>query len=139
MTYKFDAKNNEKVIIPILSVMTIGAMFCLFIFNSLIIDIIVFLVSAFDFYCSRRIYRRNKTRIKELLFVDNAIRFSFFSKNKDALVVKETDCDITINEGQAIITGKDTGNILGIANKKDLEEPKQWEALLSELMSNRND
>jgi len=133
MTYKFNDKSNEKVILSLLSIATIGAILSVFVFNNLIISIIAFLVSAFDFYCTRSISRKNKSRIKDLSIVDLKIRFSFFYKRKVALAFNKSDCTIAVNERQIIFSHIDESIILGIANKEDMEEPEKWDNLISDL------
>ncbi|MDB5030438.1 hypothetical protein [Mucilaginibacter sp.] len=138
MTYKFDDKSNEKVILMILSITTIGAILSIFIFDGLIIYITAFLVSAFDFYYTRSNIRKNKIRIKELSIIEDTIKLSFFYRRKGTSDLKKADYDTTINERQVIFTIMGEYIILGIANKEDLEEPERWDNLIKDLTTDYN-
>jgi hypothetical protein len=53
-------KNNQNIILTILSIITIGAIFSIFIFDGLLIYGTAFIVTAFCFYYTRSIIRKNK-------------------------------------------------------------------------------
>jgi hypothetical protein len=133
MTYKFDDQSNDKVIQSIFSIISIAAVLSIFTFDGSINYIIAFLASAFSFYCTRSIYRKNKNRIKELFITDGTIKLSYVYKSKDPLIFKKTDYDTTINEGQITLTKKGEHVMLGIANKDDMDEPEKWTDLIADL------
>lgn len=135
MTYKFDEKGEKKIITMIISIAPLIAFLFVFIYIGWTTSIIALLVSAFDFYYTRSNNRKNKIRIKELSIIDDIIKFSFFYKSKIALVLKEADYNISINERQVIFNNGES-IVLGIANKEDMAEPEKWDEF---LMSVKND
>lgn len=119
----------------IISIAPLIAFLFVFIYIGWTTSIIALLVSAFDFYYTRSNNRKNKIRIKELSIIDDIIKFSFFYKSKIALVLKEADYNISINERQVIFNNGES-IVLGIANKEDMAEPEKWDEF---LMSVKND
>jgi len=136
MTYKFEEKGEKKIITMIISIAPLIAFLFVFIYTGWTTSIIALLVSAFDFYYTRGNNRKNKIRIKELSIIDDTIKFSFFYKNKAALVLKEADCNISINEKQVIFNNSE-GIVLGIANRKDMAEPEKWNEVLIAIKNDR--
>lgn len=82
MTYKFDDKNEKKIINMIISIVPLVAILFLFMYRGWTIVIIVFFLCAFDFYYFRSINRKNKIRIKELSLIGDTINSLFFTKLK---------------------------------------------------------
>lgn len=133
MTYKFNDKNYKKIVNMIISIAPLPAVLLMFVYKRWATIILAFLISAFDFYYTRSIYRKQKIRIKELFITDGTIKLSYVYKSKDPLILKKTDYDTTINEGQITLTKKGEHVMLGIANKDDMDEPEKWTDLIADL------
>lgn len=133
MTYKFNRKNKEKIISLLLDIITIGVIISIFIFDNLIISIVAFIVSAFAFYCTRSIARKNKSRIKNISIIDNKISINFFYKSKAIVAFNKSECTIALNQEQVIFSDISDDVILGIANKADIEITEEWNNLISDL------
>ena len=97
MTYKLSDITEEAILI-ILSIVPIGICLSIFISDGWTTPILAFFISAFSFYCTRSIYRKNKIRIKELSNINDTIKFSFFIKSKHPLVLKKANCNISTSE-----------------------------------------
>lgn len=134
--YRFKNKKNKEVKNYTIAVIA-GLIFSILIFSGTdfsirpsILYLLAAVVSAIAIIIA---IRKSGKEFEEIIIEEGRIKFYFFNKMKDALVIDKKDVSVKVDEEKIEFENKSTGSQIGKSYRNKMEEFERWDDLVAHL------
>ncbi|PRY48546.1 hypothetical protein B0I27_1145 [Arcticibacter pallidicorallinus] len=127
----FKFQNKQKINYTLLSIIT-GIMGIMVISN-LQLDVnkyfIYFVISIASFCSTLLSIRKASVEIEEILIQEEVLTLRFFNKMKSEISISKSGVEIEPTADEIIMRNAETGKLIGIADKRKIDNQDSWERL----------
>lgn len=88
-----------------------------------------FVVSVASFCSTLLSIRKSSVEIEEILIQEEVLTFRFFNKMKSEISITKDGVEIECTTNEIIMRDAETGKVIGIADKRKIDNQDSWERL----------